>query len=154
MEFSLLETMRLDEGAIVRLERHLARLAQSARHFAFAYDEARTRTAVAATAAAHPYGAWRVRLLVDREGVPTLECTPYAADGRGWRVTFATSGSEVSFHAFKFGPPSEVRCESGIGYRLALAPLELPKARAPYLLCAIPYDAAQNAGPLLQRLLS
>jgi para-aminobenzoate synthetase/4-amino-4-deoxychorismate lyase len=91
MEFSLLETMRLDEGAIVRLERHLARLAQSARHFAFAYDEARTRTAVAATEAAHPHGAWRVRLLVDRAGVPTLECTPYAADGRGWRVTFASA---------------------------------------------------------------
>ena len=91
MEFSLLETMRLDEGAIVRLERHLARLARSARHFAFAYDEARTRTAVAATEAAHPHGAWRVRLLVDREGVPMLECTPYAADGREWRVTFASA---------------------------------------------------------------
>ena len=91
MEFSLLETMRLDEGAIVRLERHLARLAHSARHFAFAYDEARTRTAVAATEAAHPHGPWRVRLLVDREGVPTLECTPYAADGRAWRVTFASA---------------------------------------------------------------
>jgi para-aminobenzoate synthetase/4-amino-4-deoxychorismate lyase len=91
MEFSLLETMRLDEGAVVRLERHLARLAQSARHFAFTYDEARTRTAVAATEAAHPQGTWRVRLMVDREGVPTLECTAYAADGRGWRVTFASA---------------------------------------------------------------
>jgi para-aminobenzoate synthetase / 4-amino-4-deoxychorismate lyase len=91
MEFSLLETMRLDEGVIVRLERHLARLAKSADHFAFAYDEARTRTAVAAIEAAHPHGAWRVRLLVDRQGVPMLECTPYAADGRAWQVTFAST---------------------------------------------------------------
>ena len=71
-----------------------------------------------------------------------------------WRVTFETSGSEVSFHAFKFGRPSDIRCEDAVGYRLALAPFGLPKANAPYLLCAIPYDAAQNAGHLLQRLLS
>ena len=91
MEFSLLETMRLDEGAIVRLERHLARLAASARHFEYAYDEARTRAAIAATEVAHPHGTWRVRLLVDRDGVPTIECTPYAADGHTWRVVFAAT---------------------------------------------------------------
>jgi para-aminobenzoate synthetase / 4-amino-4-deoxychorismate lyase len=91
MEFSLLETMRLDDGAIVRLGRHLARLAASARHFAYAHDEARIRSAIAATEAAHPRGSWRVRLLVDRHGVPTIECTPYAADGRAWRVAFAAT---------------------------------------------------------------
>jgi para-aminobenzoate synthetase/4-amino-4-deoxychorismate lyase len=89
MEFSLLETMRLDEGALVRLERHLERLGRSARHFAYAYDDARTRTAIAAVEAAHPHGTWRVRLLVARDGTPAIECTPYAADGRPWRVTFA-----------------------------------------------------------------
>ena len=71
-----------------------------------------------------------------------------------WRVSFDTSGNEVSFHAFKVGRPSDTRCEEAIGYRLALAPVGLPKANAPYLFCAIPYDAAQNAGALLQRLLS
>jgi para-aminobenzoate synthetase/4-amino-4-deoxychorismate lyase len=91
MEFSLLETMRLDAGAIVRLERHLARMAGSARHFDYGYDERRTRAAVAATAAAHPQGSWRVRLRVSRDGTPTIECTPYAADGRPWRVTFASA---------------------------------------------------------------
>jgi para-aminobenzoate synthetase/4-amino-4-deoxychorismate lyase len=91
MEFSLLETMRLDAGAVVRLDRHLARVAGSARHFAYTYDERRTRDAVAATAAAHPQGTWRVRLLVSRDGTPTIECTPYAADGRPWRVTFASA---------------------------------------------------------------
>ena len=78
MEFSLLETMRLDEGAVVRLERHLARLTGSARHFGYALDDARIRSAIAATEAAHPHGTWRVRLLVDRDGAPTIECTPYA----------------------------------------------------------------------------
>jgi para-aminobenzoate synthetase/4-amino-4-deoxychorismate lyase len=83
--------MRLDEGSIIRLDRHLARLAGSARHFAYAYDEARTRAAIAAIQAAHPEGRWRVRLLVARDGEPTIECTPYAPDGRGpWRVAFAS----------------------------------------------------------------
>jgi len=91
MEFSLLETMRLDAGTVVRLDRHLARMAGSARHFAYTYDERRIREAVAATAAAHPQGTWRVRLLVSRDGTPTIECAPYAADGRPWRVTFAST---------------------------------------------------------------
>ena len=90
MEFSLLETMRLDEGAIVRLERHLSRLTRSARQFGYALDETRIRSAVAETIAAHPRGQWRLRLLVARDGAPTIECTPYTRDPRAWRVTFAT----------------------------------------------------------------
>ena len=91
MNFSLLETMRLEEGAVVRLDRHIARLAGSAHRFGFACDEARIRSAIAATAQAHPSGRWRVRLLVARDGEPTIECTPYAADGRTWRVAFAST---------------------------------------------------------------
>ena len=90
MEFLLLETMRLDEGTVVRLERHLSRLAGSARQFGYALDETRIRGAVAETIAAHPRGQWRVRLLVARDGTPTIECTPYVRDLRVWRVTFAS----------------------------------------------------------------
>ena len=32
-----------------------------------------------------------MRLLVARDGVPTIECTPYAADAVPWRVTFASA---------------------------------------------------------------
>jgi para-aminobenzoate synthetase/4-amino-4-deoxychorismate lyase len=91
MEFSLLETMRLDEGTIVRLERHLLRLAGSARQFGYAYDDSRIRDAVTETVRAHPQGQWRVRLLVARDGAPTIECTPYAREPRAWRVTFASA---------------------------------------------------------------
>jgi para-aminobenzoate synthetase / 4-amino-4-deoxychorismate lyase len=91
MEFSLLETMRLDDGTIVRLERHLSRLAGSARQFGFVDDASRARAALAATSHAHPRGLWRVRLLVARDGTPTVECTPYTPDARPWRVTFASS---------------------------------------------------------------
>jgi para-aminobenzoate synthetase/4-amino-4-deoxychorismate lyase len=91
MDFFLLETMRLDNGAIVRLDRHLARLAASAQRFDYPLDETRTREAIAATGRAHPHGRWRVRLLVARNGTATIECTPYVADGRTWRVTFASA---------------------------------------------------------------
>ena len=91
MDFSLLETMRLDEGTVVRLEWHLARLAGSAGRFGYQLDEARIRNAVAETVHEHPHGQWRVRLLVARDGTPTIECTPYAHAPRAWRVTFATA---------------------------------------------------------------
>jgi para-aminobenzoate synthetase / 4-amino-4-deoxychorismate lyase len=89
-EFSLLETMRLDEGRIPRLDRHLSRMAASARHFGYAWDHAAVRAAVAAAQHDHPRGCWRLRLLVDRPGTPTAECTPHTGDtNRVWRVAFA-----------------------------------------------------------------
>ena len=90
MDFSLLETMRLDEGTVVRLERHLSRLARSARQFGYAHDAARIQSTLAEAARAHPHGQWRLRLLVARDGEPTIECTPYARDSRTWRVAFAS----------------------------------------------------------------
>jgi para-aminobenzoate synthetase/4-amino-4-deoxychorismate lyase len=89
MDFSLLETMRLDEGTIVRLEGHLARLAASAGTFDYAYDGQRTRAAITDTTAAHARGVWRVRLVVSRDGTPTIQCTPFVPDTRQWRVAFS-----------------------------------------------------------------
>ena len=90
VSFSLLETMRLDEGTSVRCERHLTRLAASAHHFAFTYDEGAIRAAIHSTERAHPEGSWRVRVLVSRDGTPTIECTRYIPDSRSpWRVAFA-----------------------------------------------------------------
>jgi para-aminobenzoate synthetase/4-amino-4-deoxychorismate lyase len=91
MDFSLLETMRLQDGTVVRLERHLSRLARSARRFGYSYDEPRVRAAVAAVARERASGQWRLRLLVASDGTPTIEWTPYVRDPRPWRVTFATS---------------------------------------------------------------
>ena len=91
MEFSLLETMRLEEGTVVRLERHLSRLARSADVFGYPNDESRVRAAVAAVAGEHPTGQWRLRLLLPRDGTPTVERTSYTKDPRPWRVTFAST---------------------------------------------------------------
>jgi hypothetical protein len=71
-----------------------------------------------------------------------------------WRVNFHSIGHEVSFHTYKVGPPRETRCDDPEGYRFADATsIGLPKLKGPYRLCAIPYDAAQNAGRRFERLL-
>jgi para-aminobenzoate synthetase/4-amino-4-deoxychorismate lyase len=90
LEFSLLETMRLEDGRIPRLERHLSRMAAAARHFRYAWDEAAVRGAVAGAQHEHPQGCWRLRLLLDRSGTLTAECTLHSSDSnRVWRVAFA-----------------------------------------------------------------
>jgi para-aminobenzoate synthetase / 4-amino-4-deoxychorismate lyase len=89
-EFSLLETMRLEEGRIPRLEGHLSRMAASALLFGFPWDNAAVRSAVAAAQHDHPRGCWRLRLLVDSAGEPIAECSPHSNDtNRVWRVAFA-----------------------------------------------------------------
>jgi hypothetical protein len=71
-----------------------------------------------------------------------------------WRAKFSTVGQEVAFHLYKVGPPNVTRCDDPDGYRAVYETLiGLPKVTGPHLLCAIPYDAAQNAGPRWQRLL-
>jgi len=89
-DFSLLETMRLEEGRIPRLERHLSRMAASALLFEYPWDHAAVRAAVDAAQHDHPHGCWRLRLLVDGTGTPTAECSPHSTDtNRVWRVAFA-----------------------------------------------------------------
>jgi para-aminobenzoate synthetase/4-amino-4-deoxychorismate lyase len=88
--FSLLETMRLDAGQLVRLERHMARMASSARHFDYVWNEPVVRAAIAAAQRGHLNGCWRLRLLLDRTGTPAVECTPHTlSQERPWRVGFA-----------------------------------------------------------------
>ncbi len=69
--FQLLESMRLEQGQIPRLSLHLQRLAASARHFGWAWDEAheqRVREALNALYQAHPAGVHKVRLLLSVDG--------------------------------------------------------------------------------------
>jgi para-aminobenzoate synthetase/4-amino-4-deoxychorismate lyase len=87
--FSLLETMRLEQGRVPRLERHLARMSEAARYFSYQLNEAAVRGAISALTREHPEGCWRVRLLLSPDGHPTIECTPHAGETRAWRVDFA-----------------------------------------------------------------
>jgi para-aminobenzoate synthetase/4-amino-4-deoxychorismate lyase len=63
-----LETLRLEDGLWLRLPAHLARLQRTAQHFGLKCSLAETRQALREVAAAHPTGAWRLRLTVDALG--------------------------------------------------------------------------------------
>jgi para-aminobenzoate synthetase / 4-amino-4-deoxychorismate lyase len=89
VSFSLLETMRLEHGRVERLERHMARMAEAARYFAYQWSESTVRDALAEVAREHPLGTWRLRLLLSVDGRPAIECTEHADETRPWRVDFA-----------------------------------------------------------------
>jgi len=95
--FSLLETMRLEGGRLVRRDRHLARAAGAAAAFGYAWDTAATAVALDGAETAHPDGVWRARLLVSADGTSAVECSAHAHDGgRAWRVALADRGVDSS----------------------------------------------------------
>jgi para-aminobenzoate synthetase / 4-amino-4-deoxychorismate lyase len=79
--FRLLETMRLQDGVLVRRRRHLQRIAESAGYFGFPHPREAVDRALDDAALAHVRGQWRVRLLVDRSGEVEVECAPLEALG-------------------------------------------------------------------------
>jgi para-aminobenzoate synthetase/4-amino-4-deoxychorismate lyase len=82
--------MRLEGGAVARLERHLARMAGSARYFGYPWDDGRVRAAVGGARAAHADGCWRLRLTVDADGTPAVGCSPHESrESRPWTVALA-----------------------------------------------------------------
>ena len=89
VEFSLLETMHMDRGVVVRRERHLARAAGAAAHFGFAWNAAAAAQALDDAVAAHPSGSWRLRLLVAASGSATTMCTEHVHEERVWRLALA-----------------------------------------------------------------
>ncbi len=80
--FELLETLRWDPGrGYVLLERHLDRLADSARYFAFPFDrEAAVRALDEVAQGDEPL---RVRLLLEDEGRVRVEALPFPPSGSG-----------------------------------------------------------------------
>ena len=96
MPFELLETMRWTprEGWYL-LDRHLARLEASARHFQFVYfaSQARDRLDHAVRSAET---ALRVRLLLAEDGAVRVEQTPLDRHEGVWRVRFAADPVDPS----------------------------------------------------------
>jgi para-aminobenzoate synthetase / 4-amino-4-deoxychorismate lyase len=100
--FDLLETLRLEHGRYVRLDRHLGRLGLSARYFGFSLSEPAVAGALAAHARRHAQGRRRVRLLVSERGEARVESVPLperpGGDGGGQEAPqpVALAGSPVS----------------------------------------------------------
>lgn len=72
-DFDLLETLRLCDGSYARLDRHLARLAASARYFGVPCDIRAVRDALEVEASRAGDGGRRVRLLLGPDGHPRTE---------------------------------------------------------------------------------
>jgi para-aminobenzoate synthetase/4-amino-4-deoxychorismate lyase len=92
--FELIETLRLEHGAYVRRDRHLARLEASARYFVFPFETMREDARRALDAHAGAAGAaspQRVRVRVGPEGPAIVEASPLQPNARVERVALATS---------------------------------------------------------------
>lgn len=89
--FSLLETLLWTEGeGIHLLERHLARLRESAAYFDFVLEESRLLSQLNNMTSSFTEPARRIRLLLDRDGSIMLESAPFAPSAKPvWRVALA-----------------------------------------------------------------
>ncbi|MBP7830232.1 MAG: aminodeoxychorismate synthase component I [Kiritimatiellae bacterium] len=87
--FSLLETLRIENGGYYLLERHLRRLRQSAAYFDIPLDESFLRTRLAQFAADRRAGTWRARLLLQARGEVEIEAQPLIPAAAPWRVALA-----------------------------------------------------------------
>lgn len=104
--FSLLETLRLEDGVYGLLERHLRRLQDSARHFGHACDPSTLRERLARLAEEHAQGLWRVRLTLDAQGVIDAQAFAMTETSQPVRVALApaplpTSGALQEFIRYK-----------------------------------------------------
>lgn len=98
--FELLETLRLQDGVLHEAPRHLARLARAAQHFAYRYPAHALEAALAAQAAHHPHGLWRVRLRLAAEGAVQAESFRMEASPARVRVRLADAPFEAAGSEF------------------------------------------------------
>ena len=102
LSFQLLETMLLEDGEFFLLDRHLARLTDSADFFGFEFLTEELTATLQRLAVEHNHGRWKVRLLLSRNGNFELEVLPANIDSRIRRVTLATepvqSSDTMLFH--------------------------------------------------------
>ncbi len=94
-EFRLLETMRVDGGQVVHLDRHLHRVVDSAHHFDFDVDPAHVRELLSSLVA-DVAGPHRLRLLVARDGA--IETTLDPLDTAPPTVTVHLAAHAVNSH--------------------------------------------------------
>jgi para-aminobenzoate synthetase / 4-amino-4-deoxychorismate lyase len=90
----LFETLRLEDGAFIRGDRHLARITASAAYFGIPADGDAMRAALQALAREHPRGALRARLRLTAAGIVSAGAEPLSESWTGPR-TFAISRGPV-----------------------------------------------------------
>ena len=81
--FALIETLRAEGPTLVRLDRHLARLSESASFFGFQCDLELVRQRLESSVGTQPDGNRRVRLELAADGGVTIETVPLEAPRPG-----------------------------------------------------------------------
>jgi para-aminobenzoate synthetase / 4-amino-4-deoxychorismate lyase len=100
-KFQLIETLLFDptlgpNGNYWLLNRHLDRLATSARYFSFRYDEPAVRAALQARVATTRHQRQRVRVLLSEDGSTTITTTDLAAPVPNAVMRYVISPSRLS----------------------------------------------------------
>ncbi len=75
-QFSLIETLRLENSVYFLRQRHIDRITDSSRYLGRPFNISEFESELSRCANAHPEGDWRVRLLVDEYGAIRSECVP------------------------------------------------------------------------------
>ena len=98
--FELIETMLCEPGkGYWLLERHLQRLAASARYFNYTYREVNVRNALETEAAKHSTDRLRVRLLLAENGAVTITSTKIAPQVPDQVMRYAVSDTRLDSHS-------------------------------------------------------
>jgi para-aminobenzoate synthetase/4-amino-4-deoxychorismate lyase len=88
--FDLLETLALTDGELRDAPAHLARMAAAAAHFGRPWNHASVASCLDDLKARHSAGTWRVRLLLDAQGMPRAEAFAMEAPPARVRLQLAT----------------------------------------------------------------
>lgn len=95
--FDLIETMLYEAGTgLWLLDRHLERLASSARYFRFKYDPALVKARLAEAVLDRTAERLRVRLLLSEDGAVSVTATPQPAPAAGAVMRYVVSPTRVS----------------------------------------------------------
>ncbi|MBC2002777.1 aminodeoxychorismate synthase component I [Listeria booriae] len=88
-KFELLESLRLENGHYSRTDLHLQRIENSANYFGFTWNIHAVKQALAMFAEEHPNDIWKVRLLVQKDGMASVEGALIISDPIMWTAHFA-----------------------------------------------------------------
>ncbi len=92
--FELLESLRLEDGQVQRLQRHLDRLGRSAAHFGYPWTpqlRQAIQTLLEDAARQHPLGDFKLRLLLDAQGQALVQAAPLPHTPTPIRVALASA---------------------------------------------------------------
>lgn len=95
-DFRVLETLRLENGQWRNLDAHLQRMANTANHFSYVFDEGMVREALLSAAVANCTGLFRVRGLLSASGQFELELHAFEADNKPVQLRLASRPMDAS----------------------------------------------------------